>query len=38
MRKPQFSDNVQVQRSGILTENGLILHTNVVGNLIKPVF
>ena len=37
MRKPQFFDNFIWYRNEILAYNELILHTNAVGNLIKPM-
>ena len=38
MREPKFFDNFIRYRNGILAQNGLISHTNVVGNLTKPIF
>ena len=37
MNKLQFFDNFVRNRNGVLTKNELILHTNVAGNLIKPI-
>ena len=37
MKKPQFFDNFVRYRNGVLAKNELILHTNVAGNLIKPI-
>ena len=37
MRKPQFFHHFIWYRNGVLAYNELILHTNAVGNLVKPM-